>query len=71
MNPRERFMTAMRGGQPDRVPIAEFMLDTEVIKAACPGVKDPPDFCDRMDLDAVYCRTIYKRVREFVDRVAF
>lgn len=67
MNSRDRMHAALRRQQPDRVPIAEFVIDEKVARAILPDIKDVPEFMDRMDLDAVACMTFFDRVREFAD----
>jgi hypothetical protein len=37
MNSLERVRTALQGGQPDRVPIMDFVIDPKVARAAVPG----------------------------------
>lgn len=67
MNSCERVMTAMRGGQPDRVPLIETVIDPGVWKPLCPEATDAADFCDRMDMDAVCCGGLFTKVRELED----
>lgn len=55
MTSTERVLTALKLGQPDRVPIYESVIDPKVAKAACPSALDSVDFQDRMDMDAVSC----------------
>ena len=60
MNGYERVMTAMRRGQPDRVPIIETSIDAKVIDAVVPG-GDMPAFVEKLDLDAIGCGPFYRR----------
>ena len=55
MNSLERVRIALQRGQPDRVPIAEFLIDLKVAQAAVPGARDASDCMDRLDMDAVGC----------------
>lgn len=56
MTGRERFLTALRRGIPDRVPIFELMIHPRVIQALMPGASYP-DFVERMGLDCVVTPT--------------
>ena len=51
MDSRIRILTALKGGIPDRVPIAEWSIHTAVIEAL--GCKSHFDFIDRYGLDGV------------------
>lgn len=53
MNSLERVRVALQGGQPDRVPVVEFVIDAGVAQRAVPGCRDAADCADRLDLDAV------------------
>ena len=55
MNSLERVRIALQRGQPDRVPIAEFLIDLKVAQAAVPGARDAAECMDRLDMDAVGC----------------
>jgi uroporphyrinogen-III decarboxylase len=55
MNSRERVLTALRRGQPDRVPVVEFVMDPKVARAAVPGCIDVADCMDKLGMDAVGC----------------
>jgi uroporphyrinogen decarboxylase len=55
MNSVERVKTALRRGQPDRVPVLEFVIDERVAARAVPGCRDVADCMDRLDMDAVGC----------------
>ncbi len=52
MNGYERVLTALRGGQPDRVPVFELVVDPNVIEGIVPG-RGLPDFIEALDLDGV------------------
>lgn len=52
MNPRQRVLTALHRGIPDRVPTFEWEVDDLALHALTPG-GDMFDFVERMDLDAV------------------
>jgi len=67
MNSPERFATAMRNEQPDRVPVVEFGIDEKVARAAVPDYKDMADCMDRLGLDAVGCGALFKTVRQHPD----
>lgn len=67
MNSVERVRTALLLGQPDRVPIVEFLIDPSVYRAILPDACDQADFMDRMDLDAVACTPDWLRVKENPD----
>jgi uroporphyrinogen decarboxylase len=51
MNGRERVLTALQRGQPDRVPVFELIVDPRVLEDIVPG-GDLPDFIEALDLDA-------------------
>ncbi len=55
MNGYQRVKTALELKKPDRVPIVELLIDSKVIKAACPEAKDQVDFAEIVGLDAVTC----------------
>ena len=44
MNSVERTGTALLLGQPDRVPIVEFLIDPSVYRAILPDTRDQSDF---------------------------
>ncbi len=67
MNSVERVNTALRLGQPDRVPVLEFVIDEKVARAAVPGCKDVADCMDRLDMDGVGCGAFFRKVRENTD----
>jgi uroporphyrinogen decarboxylase len=67
MNSVERVQTALRLGQPDRVPVLEFVVDEKVARAAVPGCRDVADCLDRLNMDAVGCGASFPPVREQAD----
>ena len=64
MNSVERVHTALHLGQPDRVPVLEFVVDEKVARAAVPGCRDVADCMDRLDMDGVGCGAQFEPVRE-------
>jgi uroporphyrinogen decarboxylase len=54
-------------GEPDRVPIVEFVIDPKIIKKACPDAKDQADFAEIMGLDSVSCGAVFNKVSEYPD----
>ncbi|MBM3892615.1 MAG: hypothetical protein FJ388_26145, partial [Verrucomicrobia bacterium] len=58
MNGRERFMTALRRGQPDRVPLWELLVNEPTLSSG--GAKTLEDFVEQEDLDAI---TIFEDMR--------
>lgn len=67
MNSVERTLTALRNGQPDRVPILEFVIDQTVWKAADPDSRDEADFMDRVGLDGVCGGAEFRAVERLSD----
>lgn len=67
MNSVERIKTALRCGQPDGVPILEFLVDENVAKAAVPGCRDVADCMDRLGFDVVACACSFPPVRHNAD----
>lgn len=71
MNGYQRVMTAMKRGQPDRVPVVEYVIDPKVRAAICPTARDVSDLIEFLDMDMVGCPAEFVRVkgddREFVD----
>lgn len=67
MNSLERVQTALQGGQPDRVPIMEFVIDPKIARAAVPGCIDVADCMDRLDMDAVGCGACFEPVKHLHD----
>lgn len=63
MNAVERVHRALRGGQPDRVPVIEFLLDERIARQAVPGCLDAADCMDRLDMDAVGCGAEFAKKR--------
>ncbi|MBN2558491.1 MAG: hypothetical protein JXB33_07050 [Clostridia bacterium] len=55
MNGFERIMTAMRLGQPDRVPISEFLIDRKVYRHFFPDAESQMELEIAWDMDAVGC----------------
>ena len=51
MSPRERLLTALGRGTPDRLPVMEMAIDGKVIRGA--GAADYFDLVERLDLDGV------------------
>ena len=52
MDSNERFITALRGGIPDQVPIFELFIHPKIIDSLVPGAT-LPDFVEKMELDAI------------------
>ncbi|MBN1345933.1 MAG: hypothetical protein JXQ73_24800 [Phycisphaerae bacterium] len=67
MNSPERVQTALRRGQPDRVPIIEFVIDPNVARAAAPGSIDASDCKDRLGMDSVGCGASFVRLTDNAD----
>ena len=67
MNSAERVHCALRGGQPDRVPIVEFVIDEKVAARAVPGCRDVADCMDRLGMDGVGCGAFFGKVRDNAD----
>lgn len=67
MNSVERVHTALRLGQPDQVPVLEFVLDEKVARRAVPGCRDAADCMDRLDMDAVGCGASFPPVAQRAD----
>ena len=51
MTPRERLLTALRRGIPDRVPVMEMAIDWKVVRGT--GAAGYFDMVERIDLDGV------------------
>lgn len=64
MNSYERVMTALELKEPDRVPILEWVISSNVIKAICPHANDQADFEEIMDLDVVCTAAQFNKVSE-------
>ena len=68
MTSRKRIKVALElKGEPDRVPIVEFVIDPKIIKGICPAAKDQADFASIMGLDAVGCGAQFNKVSENSD----
>ena len=67
MNSPERVGIALRGGQPDRVPVVEFVIDPKVAAGAVAGCADPQDCMDRLGMDSVGCGVRYDPIDEHPD----
>jgi uroporphyrinogen decarboxylase len=67
MNGYERIMTAMALEQPDRVPIAEFLIDPKVYRALLPAATFQSDFEEHFDFDAVGCGAKFAVTRKNTD----
>ena len=59
MNSVERIFCALRGGNPDRVPVLEFLIDRKVAATAVPGCRDVADCMDRLGMDGVGCGAVF------------
>ncbi len=67
MNSSERVRTALKLGQPDRVPVLEFVVDEKVARAAVPGCRDVADCMDQLDMDGVGCGAAFEVVSHNAD----
>ena len=67
MNSVERVHTALKLGQPDRVPVLEFVVDEKVARAAVPGCRDVADCMDRLDMDGVGCGAFFETISSSSD----
>ena len=67
MNSVERVKLAFQCKQPDRVPVAEFLIDDRVARTTVPGCVDAADCMDKLNLDVVACGAFFDRIREFTD----
>lgn len=63
----ERVRTALQLGQPDRVPVLEFVVDAKVARAAVPGCRDVADCMDRLEMDGVGCGARFEVVKRHAD----
>lgn len=59
MNSYERVMLALERGEPDRVPIAEFVIHPRIIRALYPEAKDQADFEEAAELDSASCGPLF------------
>jgi len=64
MNSYERMMTTLKLKEPDRVPIAEFVIDKKIYSKLMPEAKDQSDFEVMYGLDALGVRAFYKNTWE-------
>jgi len=58
MTPKERLLTALRRGTPDRIPVFEWFIDDVVSQVLC-GNTDPIEVTEMLDLDAANVRADY------------
>lgn len=70
MNSYERVMTTLKLKEPDRVPIAEFVIDKKVYNALMPEAKEQSDFEEAYDFDVMGARAFYKTTWESGDAFA-
>lgn len=63
----ERVQIALRGGQPDRVPVVETGLDRRIARAIFPDCLDAADCLDRLDCDAVSAHPFFARTEPAPD----
>lgn len=68
MNSKERVLSVLERGMPDRVPHFEWMVDGRVRKALQPEARNTLEFYDMMGWDAVVVDTIYKKEKVGVKR---
>ena len=64
MNSYERVMTSLNFKEPDRVPIAEFLIDKRIYTSLMPSAKEQYDFDVEIGLDVIAARAWYKTVSE-------
>ena len=64
----ERVQTALNRGEPDRVPVLEFVVDSKVAQAIYPSGKDIGDLTEFLDLDGVGCGARFSRRSTSSDR---
>ena len=67
MNSQERVRAALRGEEPDRVPIVESVVDERVMVALFPDATAPGAFSEAIGLDAVGCGMSFGRHDETAD----
>jgi uroporphyrinogen decarboxylase len=60
MNSPERVIAALERKIPDRLPTFEWLIDSGVINALCPGA-DLFDFVEKMGIDAIAIRPDFKK----------
>ncbi len=63
MTSAERVMRVLERKEPDRVPHFEWLIDTKVREALCPGCKDHNDFALRMNHDAVLVGPAFEKTQ--------
>ena len=63
MTAAERVLCVLRREEPDRVPHFEWLIDSRVREAICPGCKDHNEFAVRMDHDAVLVGPDYEKTQ--------
>ena len=68
MNSHQRVVTAMKLGQPDRVPIVETVFDPGVRRAIYAEASDGGQLAEFLDLDAVGCGPVFRRVAGDAER---
>ncbi|MDD4871664.1 MAG: uroporphyrinogen decarboxylase family protein [Kiritimatiellae bacterium] len=68
MTGKERIITALQLGTPDRVPTFEWFIDTTVGKALT-GNTDPIEIVDALDIDGINIRPDYSQ--NFIDESTF
>jgi uroporphyrinogen decarboxylase len=54
-------MLALERGEPDRVPIAEFVISPGIIRALYPHAKDQADFEELAELDSASCGPLFRK----------
>lgn len=67
MNSYERIITAMKGEQPDRIPLVEFIIDPAVYTAILPRAESQTDFEEYFDFDAVCTGVTFEKVKTHGD----
>lgn len=67
MNSSQRVRTALQLGQPDRVPVLEFVVHEKVAREAVPGCRDVADCMDQLDMDGVGCSAHFEAVSHNAD----
>jgi uroporphyrinogen decarboxylase len=60
MTPRDRLLTALDRGTPDRIPVMEMAIDPRVVRGA--GAADYFDLVERLDLDGVAANQVVYQV---------
>ena len=67
MNSTERVFTALKRGEPDRVPIVEFVVDEKIRRALFPEAFEVGAFSAAVGLDAVSCGLEFQWRHESAD----